>query len=27
MHWGWEAHELVGKAVADEAGTLLRRPG
>jgi lysophospholipase L1-like esterase len=26
MHWGWEAHELVGKAVADEAGALLRRP-
>jgi diglucosylglycerate octanoyltransferase len=26
MHWGWEAHELVGKALADEAGTLLRRP-
>jgi hypothetical protein len=27
MHWGWEAHELVGKALADAAGTLLRRPG
>ncbi|TDV38688.1 diglucosylglycerate octanoyltransferase [Actinophytocola oryzae] len=27
MHWGWEAHELVGKALADEAGALLRRPG
>lgn len=26
MHWGWEAHELVGKALADAAGTLLRRP-
>jgi diglucosylglycerate octanoyltransferase len=26
IHWGWEAHELVGKALADEAGTLLRRP-
>ena len=26
MHWGWEAHELVGKALADEVGTLLRRP-
>lgn len=25
MHWGWEAHELVGKALADEAGTLLGR--
>jgi lysophospholipase L1-like esterase len=26
MHWGWEAHELVGKALADQAGTLLRQP-
>ena len=26
MHWGWEAHELVGKALADTAGALLRRP-
>lgn len=26
MHWGWEAHELVGKALADAAGTLLDRP-
>jgi len=26
IHWGWEAHELVGKALADEAGALLRRP-
>jgi diglucosylglycerate octanoyltransferase len=26
IHWGWEAHELVGKALADEAGRLLRRP-
>jgi hypothetical protein len=26
MHWGWEAHELVGKALAEEVGNLLRRP-
>jgi lysophospholipase L1-like esterase len=26
IHWGWEAHELVGKALANEVGTLLRRP-
>lgn len=26
IHWGWEAHELVGKALADEAGALLDRP-
>jgi lysophospholipase L1-like esterase len=26
MHWGWEAHELVGKALAEEVGALLRRP-
>ncbi|WP_459716595.1 diglucosylglycerate octanoyltransferase [Actinophytocola sp. KF-1] len=26
MHWGWEAHELVGKALADTAGALLDRP-
>jgi diglucosylglycerate octanoyltransferase len=26
IHWGWEAHSLVGKALADEAGTLLHRP-
>lgn len=26
IHWGWEAHELVGKALADEVGALLHRP-
>jgi lysophospholipase L1-like esterase len=26
MHWGWEAHELVGKALANEVGALLDRP-
>lgn len=26
IHWGWEAHELVGKALAAEAGALLDRP-
>jgi lysophospholipase L1-like esterase len=26
IHWGWEAHELVGKAMAEEIGALLRRP-
>jgi hypothetical protein len=26
IHWGWEAHELVGKALADEAAALLDRP-
>jgi hypothetical protein len=25
MHWGWEAHDLVGKALADEIGALLNR--
>jgi lysophospholipase L1-like esterase len=25
VHWGWEAHELVGKALAAEAGALLGR--
>lgn len=25
IHWGWEGHELVGKALAEAAGTLLRR--
>jgi hypothetical protein len=26
IHWGWEAHELVGKALVAEAGALLDRP-
>lgn len=26
IHWGWEAHELVGKALANEVGALLDRP-
>ena len=26
IHWGWEAHELVGKALASEVGALLDRP-
>lgn len=26
IHWGWEAHEQVGKALAEEIGTLMRRP-
>jgi diglucosylglycerate octanoyltransferase len=26
MHWGWEGHELVGKALTEEIGNLLRRP-
>jgi len=26
IHWGWEAHDLVGKALADEIGALLGRP-
>ncbi|MFI7674254.1 diglucosylglycerate octanoyltransferase [Actinophytocola sp. NPDC049390] len=26
MHWGWEAHERVGEALADAAGALLDRP-
>lgn len=26
MHWGWEGHELVGKALAEEVGRLLTRP-
>jgi lysophospholipase L1-like esterase len=25
IHWGWEAHELVGKALANEVGALLDR--
>jgi lysophospholipase L1-like esterase len=26
IHWGWEAHELVGKALAEKVGALLDRP-
>jgi len=26
IHWGWEGHELAGKALADEIGALLGRP-
>lgn len=27
IHWGWEGHELVGKALAAQVGTLLDRDG
>jgi hypothetical protein len=27
IHWGWEGHELVGKALAEQVGTLLDLDG